>query len=324
MNFDDARVDHLRDVAREAGTDVPASVGDGRYVVQGELGRGGMAVVVRARDVRLERDVAVKILAIDDPHGEIARRMEREARILGALEHPGVIPVHDVGVLDDGRIWLAMKRVEGEGLDAHLARLDTINERLRLFLRVCEPVAFAHARGYVHRDLKPSNVMVGRFGEVLVLDWGIARAPGETPAADGDAATLVGRAADATLVGTVLGTPGWMAPEQARGAAVDARADVFALGRLLHGILRPGEGSVPRALQAVVRRATAEDSAARYADAAALAADVARWLDRGSTSAHREGPLEVLARWFRRYRAAVLLVAGYVVVRFLVYLLARN
>lgn len=324
MSLDDDRLDHLRAIARDSESDTPGTLGDGRYAVGEELGRGGMAIVLRAHDTRLDREVAVKILAVDDPTGEIARRMQREARILGALEHPGMIPVHDVGVLDDGRIWLAMKRVEGERLDHRLASIDSLNERLRLFLRVCEPVAFAHEQGIVHRDLKPSNVMVGRFGEVLVLDWGVAHLPGDTISVSSDAPTLIGRADDATVAGTVLGTPGWMAPEQARGQSVDARADVFSLGRILDGILAADGNPVPRALRAVVERATSEDPAARYPGAGALSEDVARWLDRGSTAAHREGPWEVALRWLRRYRAAVLLVVGYVTIRFLVYFLARN
>jgi len=324
MTLDDGRIDRLRRVAREVDAAWPATLGDGRYAVRDELGRGGMAVVLRADDTRLAREVAVKILAVDDPGGEIARRMRREAEILGALEHPGVIPVHDVGVLDDGRIWLAMKRVEGERLDDHFASVPSLNERLRLFLRVCEPVAFAHEQGVVHRDLKPSNVMVGRFGEVLVLDWGVAHVPGDAIETSGDAPTMIGRVDDATVAGTVLGTPGWMAPEQARGETIDVRADVHALGKMLDAILTSGPTPAPRALRAVVRRATAADPTARYRDAGALAEDVARWLDRGSTSAHREGPLEILVRWFRRYRPAVLLIVGYVVIRFFVYVLARN
>jgi len=144
-----------------------------RYEIISTLGRGGMGVVYLARDTALDREVALKIF--DRPPGEA-----NEARIIARLEHPGIVPVHDFGELADGRLFYAMKRVRGDRLDRWMAGGRDITERLAVFLRVCEAVAFAHAHGVVHRDLKPENVMVGEFGEVLVLDWGVAAANAST------------------------------------------------------------------------------------------------------------------------------------------------
>ncbi len=146
-----------------------------RFLLLRETGRGGMGSVWEAEDPELARSVAVKVLDIPDDSWDLAARLRLEARVLARLEHPGIVPVHDVGSLPDGRPFYSMKLVRGERLDESAARLATLPEKLRLVLRVCEPVAFAHSRGVVHRDLKPENVMVGPFGEVLVLDWGIAR-----------------------------------------------------------------------------------------------------------------------------------------------------
>ncbi len=292
-----------------------------RYVLGREVGRGGMGSVWEAEDPELGRSVALKVLDLPDVSGDLSARLRREARVLARLEHPGVVPVHDVGTLPDGRPWYAMKLVRGERLDEAAARLPTLPERLRLFLRVCEPVAFAHARGVVHRDLKPSNVMVGPFGEVLVLDWGIARVVSEgepdRPPAAPPAESREPRAAAApgTAAGTVLGTPGYMAPEQARGdGGVDARADVYALGVLLRGLAGP-EAPRARRLAAIVARATAERPAERYDGVPALAADVARFLDGEPVTAYRERPWERAARFAARHRVALLLLLAYLAAR---------
>ncbi len=294
-----------------------------RFVLLRELGRGGMGSVWEAEDPELARNVAVKVLDLPDDSGDLAGRLRLEARVLARLEHPGIVPVHDVGSLPDGRPFYAMKLVRGERLDAAAARLGTLPEKLRLFLRVCEPVAFAHARGVVHRDLKPENVMVGPFGEVLVLDWGIARVisdaglelPGRTGAEPAGGAARKAPPAAGTAVGSVLGTPGFMAPEQARGEeGVDHRADVFALGALLAALV--GE-TVPasRRLAAIVARATAARPDERYADVPSLAADVLRLLDAEPVTAYRERSWERAARFAGRHRVALLLVAAYLAAR---------
>jgi serine/threonine protein kinase len=298
--------------------------GHERYRFDGEIARGGMGTVYRAWDRVLEREVAIKVLRGATPSPSLARRLAQEARILARLDHPGLIPVHDAGELDDGRAFYVMRLVRGVRLDEHLARTSSLAERLRLFLRIAEPVAFAHAHGVVHRDLKPANIMVGPYGEVLVLDWGIAKVRDSNDPSDpggGRATTpetaLAGDDSQATGSGAVLGTEGFMAPEQAAGgsAAVDERADVYALGAILGLMLEGLDRPAPRALVAVRRQAGAVRASDRYEGVAPLAADVTRFLDGAPVSAYRENPVEWVARFVGRHRTAVMLVIGYLLVR---------
>jgi serine/threonine-protein kinase len=217
------------------------------YEVLGELGRGGMGVVYRARDTRLDRPVAVKTLlpgaaAIGRAHA----RLLAEAGTVARLPHPGIAPVHEAGTVPDGRPFFAMKLVEGRTLAAHLAeRPNPGHDRprfLAVFEQVCQAVGYAHSKGIVHRDLKPANVMVGAFGEVQVMDWGLAKDLVRSNASQGD--RLPGchggvgdDPASLSLPGSVAGTPAYMPPEQARGEAVDERADVFGLGGILCEVL---------------------------------------------------------------------------------------
>jgi serine/threonine protein kinase len=282
-------------VARlQAAADVP-DLGD-RYEVREAIGHGGSSVVYSACDRSLSRRVAVKVADAYGADAAALQRLTREARILAALEHPGIVPVHDTGVTPDGRAFYVMTLVRGTGLAETAAGL-SLPGRIALFLKVCETVAFAHAHGVVHRDLKPQNVMVGRFGEVLVLDWGVAAVAAEAAAAE--------RA--------VVGTPGFMAPEQAAGAArVDRRADVFALGALLQGLLG---AAPPRPLTAVVQRAQAERPEDRYDDVGALQSDVRRYVDGLAVTAYAEPMTERLMRVADRYRVPIALVAAYMVMR---------
>jgi serine/threonine protein kinase len=290
VTLDDAALARLRAVA-----DVP-DLGD-RYEVRAPIGHGGSSVVYAAFDRALAREVAVKVADAyrDDP--PVAEPLAREARILAALEHPGIVPVHDTGVTPDGRAFYVMTLVRGAGLAAAAATL-SLPARIALFLKVCDTVAFAHAHGVVHRDLKPQNVMVGPFGEVLVLDWGVA-------------ATLDGREAPAGPP-AVVGTPGFMPPEQAAAARVDQRADVFALGALLDGLVGPAP---PRPLAAVVERARSARPDDRYASVPALQADVRRYLDGLAVTAYAEPFAERVTRLIDRYRVPIGLVAAYVVMR---------
>ena len=272
----------------------PAFEGD-RYTIVDEIARGGMGAVFLAFDTHLQRDVAIKV-SNGLPGADVERRLDAEARIQAGLEHPGIVPIHDAGRLADGRLFYVMKRVRGATLTRHSEQLNTLSERLGVFERICDAVNFAHARGVIHRDLKPDNVMIGEFGEVLVMDFGLARAVAATQER-----------------GTVLGTRGFMAPEQEQGLDVDARADVYALGAILSWLC---EGlKVPRALGSICARAMAPSRDDRYQSAASLAADVARYRAGQTVEAHRESWMERVSRFGRTYRVAILLVFAYIVMR---------
>jgi tetratricopeptide (TPR) repeat protein len=240
---------------RAGGVGIPAGVSNpaARYRLGEEIARGGMGVVYRATDAVLGREVAVKVLQEEyAPASGTARRFADEARITGQLQHPNIPAVHDLGVLPDGRPFLAMKLIKGETLEDLLKhRADSPEGRGRFvaaFEQVCQAVAYAHAHDVIHRDLKPANVMVGAFGEVQVMDWGLAKVLGARPEGRTDpeattAPTVVRSLRDSddllTQAGSVLGTPAFMSPEQAAGAvgAIDRRSDVFGLGALLAVVL---------------------------------------------------------------------------------------
>jgi len=278
---------------------VPSVIAE-RYELRALLGRGGMGEVHRAYDRHLEREVAIKVLATELAAPDIAERLHRESRVLARLEHPGIVPVYDAGTLDDGRVFYVMRLVDGMRLDAYAqaarSRGTTRGDLLRTVLRIAEAVGFAHERGVVHRDLKPSNVMIGPFGEVLVLDWGVA--------------TMLGAR------GSTAGTPGFIAPEaRQRDTPADVRADIYSLGMLLRELLATHDEPINRPLASIVATATADDPARRYAGMADLAADLRRWLDGEPVSAHHESVWERLGRFGRRHQVAILLLLGYIVVR---------
>jgi tetratricopeptide (TPR) repeat protein len=234
-----------------AAVEVAPGLRVGRYEFEEEIARGGMGAVWRARDTDLGRALAVKLL-LEKGRGraELERRFRAEAQVTGQLQHPGIPPVHEVGILPDGRPFFAMKLIKGRTLADLLAeRPSPADDRPRflgIFSQVCQTLAYAHSRGVIHRDLKPSNVMVGAFGEVQVMDWGLAKVLGEAPAAaaePADTSTIAtvrtGGEGPSSQDGAVLGTPAYMAPEQARGEIdrLDERCDVFGLGALLCVIL---------------------------------------------------------------------------------------
>ncbi len=308
--------------------------GDERYAVMLEVGRGGMGTVYLAHDNVLDRDVALKVSNAPLPDPALESRVRTEALVLARLEHPGIVPIHDVGRLPDGRLYYIMKLVRGRTLEEYLSDRRDLNQRLRVFERVCEPVAFAHAHGVVHRDLKPGNIMVGSFGEVLVMDWGVAKVLAEPEPRE--AASAV--AADGnTEPGTVLGTRGFMPPEQASGRSdlIDQRTDVYALGALLHWMLAdhpPSEPKaaldgrrlrhVPRRLRAICARALARNPDERYPSADELARDIARYQAGQPVSAYRETILDRAGRLLSIYRAPAGLILAYLIMRALVAWLA--
>jgi serine/threonine-protein kinase len=226
---------------------LPALIGG--YRIEGEIARGGMGIVLRAHDERFQRSLAVKVLQEKyQGNAEVAHRFLEEAQVMGQLQHPGIPPVYDLGELPDGRPFFALKLIKGRTLAEFLhERPHPAHDLARwvaLFGQVCQTVAYAHSRGILHRDLKPSNVMVGAFGEVQVMDWGLAKVLGSThtsgaaiQAKEMSTIATVRTAEDdlATQEGAVLGTPAYMAPEQARGEIerLDERADVFGLGAIL-------------------------------------------------------------------------------------------
>jgi serine/threonine-protein kinase len=220
----------------------------GRYELGEAIGRGGMGEVLCARDPQLGRELAIKVLREDHGHPELLRRFVEEAQVCSQLQHPGIVPVHDLGTLPDGRPFFAMKLVRGrtltELLRARVAPSDDLPRLLAVFEQVCQAVAYAHSKGVIHRDLKPGNVMVGAFGEVQVMDWGLAKVlRPHNGAAAGTAVsgvrTVRGACGYESREGQAMGTPAYMAPEQARGEVegLDERCDVFGLGAILCEVL---------------------------------------------------------------------------------------
>jgi serine/threonine protein kinase len=312
----DSALERLREAA-----DSPDLTGT-RYLLVEKLGHGGMGAVYCVEDTELERKVALKVISVPDQEGAWTARLLQEARIIARLEHPGIIPVHDVGTLADGRPFYTMKLVRGKRLDEHIASVTTLSDRLRIFSRICDAVAFAHAHGVLHRDLKPSNVMIGPFGEVLVMDWGLSKwmkpwhtndqasRPVQAVTPDAEGKSLTGH-------GGIVGTPGYMAPEQTRAdAPVDARADIYSLGAILQFLMAAGDTQpIAKPLSAIRDRALAEHPESRYQTVSEFASDIAHFLDGMAVSAYPEGPLARSWGWIQRNRTWILLLLAYVVTR---------
>jgi tetratricopeptide (TPR) repeat protein len=312
-------------------------VGRENYAVEGEVARGGMGRILSARDRRLGRPVALKEL--QDAASPDSRRFVREALVTARLQHPAIVPVYEAGRWPDGAPFYAMKLVSGRTLDALIRDAPGgLPGRVALLphlIAVAEAVAYAHSQHVVHRDLKPANVLVGGFGETVVVDWGLAKDLRAPAAEDPNPVAGAPGRRDETVVGAVLGTPAYMAPEQARGEAADERSDVYALGAMLYYLLagqpprsgttvrevlaaaatgRPRplterEPGTPPDLAAIVEKAMEPDPARRYPDAGALAADLRRFQTGQLVSAHRYSPGELLRRWVRQHRAVVTVAA---------------
>ncbi len=267
-----------RETTDERGSRGPARqlkiTGD-RYRLGEAIGRGGMGEVLAARDDQIGRDVAIKRLRAADPSARQIARFLREARIQGRLQHPAILPVHELGRDVDGLPYFAMKKLVGTTLAEILETgAQPLQRLLRAFADVCLAVEFAHVHGVIHRDLKPDNIALGDFGEVYVLDWGVARVAGEA-----DDFEDLRNEPHATLAGAVIGTVAYMSPEQARDSSdVDERTDVFALGRVLAAMLSC-HADPPPELVALAEQATAADRDERIGSARELGEAVQRYLD---------------------------------------------
>ncbi len=299
-------------VAVGRGQTVDLPEGPERYAIRGEVGTGGMGQVFEAFDTVLRRVVALKCVRSGPEDRAAAQRFEREMELTARLQHPSIIPVYDAGLFPDGARYFAMRLVEGRTLELALAEATTFEARMELIPRIrrgCEAVAYAHEQAVIHRDLKPANVLLGPFGETVVLDWGLAKHVGDDDAMTHPGAVGWSQPGDddtMTHPGAVMGTKGYMAPEVARGEPADPRSDVFSLGRVLARLSEGVEGGreVMADLQAIVERATAPDPGDRYPDAGALCHDLRRF-EAGQTVSARDYSLRSRAlRFVRRSRVS--------------------
>ena len=314
------------------------------YQTGDEIARGGMGRIVAAEDLRLGRKVALKELL--DSAGDQTTRFQREALITARLQHPGIVPVYEAGRWPTGEPFFAMKLVAGKPLDQVIAATRSLDQRLALLPRLvaaCDAIAYAHSQRIIHRDLKPGNILIGDFGESVVIDWGLAKDLDaiESPESANRAAprrpsqkTMSAKSTASstlTVAGAVMGTPAYMAPEQARGEPVDQRADVFALGAMLYHVLAGAppynartatdviaaaalgkvvpladrEKRAPRELVAIVTRAMAPLQVDRYPDAGVFAEELRRFMTGRLVDAHRYTALQRLGRFVKRHRGAV-------------------
>lgn len=326
--------------------DAPEWVGrfNDDYSLRGSVGEGGVGRVLLGFDERIGREVAIKEMLDQaaQQERELSARFLREARITGCLEHPGIVPVYDLGVKDSGAPFYVMRLVRGDTLAKRLKECEmpaapeqALSRRLCLLDRlidVCEALAYAHSKGVIHRDIKPGNIVLGPFGETIVLDWGLAKVENEAdlapmmPARQDDNADL-------TRIGDILGTPAYMAPEQANPAfgEVDARSDVFALGCILYCLLRghpPLRGSAddiliqlsspaplpssrdpklpaPPELIAICDKALVKDKSRRFPNAAALAEELRAYRDGRLVSAYAYSRGELLRRFIARNKTVL-------------------
>jgi eukaryotic-like serine/threonine-protein kinase len=328
----------------------------GRYTIHGVHGRGGQARVLLASDAHIGRDVALKELLPDRAEGESTSpwasphsipgvvRFLREARVTGQLEHPNIVPVYEVGRRKEGTLYYTMRLVRGQTMAQKLSECRSLQERMKLmgaFWDICKAIAYAHSRGVVHRDIKPSNVMVGEFGETVLLDWGIAKVRGKRDigARDikRDLSVLRDENVEQTTAGAAMGTPSYMSPEQAKGEIdeIDERSDVWGLGAVLYEILTghpPFEGkrrmeillkvgrkpvkpvselcaNAPAELAAVSRKALHRDKTKRYQSARELADDIGAYMTGEKVTAYEYSSWDLLKRFATQHKPIIVAVA---------------
>jgi serine/threonine protein kinase/formylglycine-generating enzyme required for sulfatase activity len=320
-----------------------------RFSLVGKLGEGSQGIVYRVNDRDCHREVACKVLSYATTDPEEISRFIHEAQVTAQLEHPGIVPIHDLGELRDGTVFYTMKRVDGKSLAELIEKIGGQPEHrfelMQIILRICETLSFAHSRGVIHRDLKPRNIMIGPFGEVLVLDWGLAKVVNCPDVARPMSSMRTFPEADAyrTLNGTAVGTPAYMSPEQAMGEvdSLDRRCDIYSLGVILYEMLasespyvrgesrkvmhqvshgmwtklgqRAKGAKLPRALIAIVHRAMAFERSDRYQLVEDFAHDLRTFLAGGAISAYQETLVEKIGRVLSHHRRQVrlgLIVAG--------------
>jgi serine/threonine protein kinase len=309
-----------------------------RYLLDGVVAEGGHGRILRAQDLHLERPVALKEPISAGSSTE--ERFLREARITARLQHPSIVPVYEAGRWPGGEPFYAMKLLSGRSLARLIDSLSSLSERLSALphvLAVAEAMAYAHSQRVIHRDLKPSNILVGEFGETVVIDWGLAKEldKPELPFSATSTTPTGSPEPERTQMGTILGTPAYMPPEQALGQPVDERADVYALGSILYHLLSgqaPYLGTTsqevlqrviteepaplaqlqPRLTQDlldIVSRAMARDPAHRYPSARELAEDLRRFTQGQLVGAHRYTRRERMLRFARRHRTSLIVAA---------------